>query len=479
MTPFVGRQRELQKLKDLSNRKTASLVVVKGRRRIGKSRLVEEFAKDSKFVSISGLPPSEGMTAQHQRDEFARQIARIFLIPIPYSADWSDLFWHLAYHTREGKVIILLDEISWLGIKDPTFLSKLKNAWDLYFKKNSKLILVFCGSVSSWIEKNILSSTGFVGRIDLILTITELSLSECNEFWGTQKKLLSSYEKLKVLAITGGVPRYLESISPKLSAEENIKQLCFVREGFLFNEFEQIFNDLFARRSENYKEILKGIIDQPYVTLDDIFHNLKIKKSGVISDYLNDLILAGFVQRDYTWSIRDGHISKLSHLRINDNYIRFYLKYILPNKNKIERDAFLARTLTTLPGWDTIMGFQFENLVLQNRLSIQKLLHIDPNEIINDNPYFQRRTTKAKGCQIDYMIQTRFNCLYVCEVKFSRNSIGVEVIKHIKAKIDALSLPKNFSYRPVLIHVNGVDEEVIGSEYFADIIDFSQLFNQK
>jgi len=267
MIPFVGRQRELQRLRALDGRKAASLVVVKGRRRIGKSRLIEEFAKDSKFVSISGLPPTEGITAQHQRDEFARQMARVFLIPTPYGTDWSDLFWHLAHHTREGRVIILLDEISWLGIKDPTFLGKLKNAWDLHFKKNPKLILVLCGSVSSWIEKNILSSTGFVGRIDLILTVTELSLSECNEFWGAQKKLLSPYEKLKVLAVTGGVPRYLESISPKLSAEENIKQLCFVREGFLFNEFEQIFNDLFARRSETYKEILKGIIDQPYVAL--------------------------------------------------------------------------------------------------------------------------------------------------------------------------------------------------------------------
>jgi len=475
MTSFIGRKRELQRLQDLFNRKTASLVVVKGRRRIGKSRLIEEFAKNTKFVTFSGLPPTEGVTAQHQRDEFARQLSRIFYIPIPYSSDWSDLFWHLAHHTREGRCVILLDEISWMGLKDPTFLGKLKNAWDLHFKKNSELILVLCGSVSSWIEKNILSSTGFVGRIDLILTLGELSLKECDEFWGTYRKQWSPYEKFKILGLTGGVPRYLEIIFPQYTAEENIKRLCFVREGFLFNEFEQIFNDLFARRSGTYKDILLCLIDQPYASLEDIFKSLGMKKSGVMSDYLEDLILAGFLKRDYTWSIRNGSISKLSHLRISDNYVRFYLKYILPNKNKIEREAFLDRSLTTLAGWDSLMGLQFENLVLQNRFFLQKLLHIDANEIVNDNPYFQRQTTTHKGCQIDYMIQTRFNCLYICEVKFSRKPISVYVVNEVKAKINALLLPKHFSYRPILIHVNGVDEDVIASEYFAEIIDFGNL----
>jgi AAA+ ATPase superfamily predicted ATPase len=165
---FVGRECELNRLANLWKRKTASFVVVKGRRRIGKSRLIEEFAKNANFISLSGLAPSEAMTAQMQRDEFARQLARIFQIPIPYSKDWGDLFWHLAHHTHTKKVVILLDEISWMGMKDPTFLGNLKNSWDQHLKKNPQLILIVCGSVSSWIEKNILSSTGFVGRVDLV-----------------------------------------------------------------------------------------------------------------------------------------------------------------------------------------------------------------------------------------------------------------------------------------------------------------------
>lgn len=477
MTSFVGRRRELQQLKELFDRKIASLVVVKGRRRIGKSRLIEEFAKEVKFVSISGLAPTKGVTAKHQREEFARQVARTFLTPTPAHDNWSDLFWFLADQAKKMKVVILLDEISWMGSKDATFLGKLKNAWDLHFKKNSQLILVLCGSVSSWIEKNILSSTEFVGRIDLTITLSELSLSECNEFWEKQKDKLSSYEKFKLVSVMGGVPRYLELVSSKYNAEENIKRTCFVKEGFLFNEFDKIFNDLFVKKGKIYKDILSCLITKPHAELEDIFNYLNVKKSGGLINYIENLILAGFIKRDYTWNIKNESLSKFSYFRISDNYVRFFLKYILPNRLKIENDAFWDRSLTMLPGWETIMGLQFENLVLQNRRVIQKMLHLDPNEIVHDNPYFQKTTSTQKGCQIDYLIQTRFNSLYVCEIKFSKKSIRTDVISDLKDKIRDLNFPKNFSYRPVLIHVNGVEDDVISSEYFSNIIDFGELLS--
>src|SRR3990167_5966745 len=205
---FVGREKELQQLHDLWNYNIARFVVIKGRRRIGKSRLVEEFAKqapkNTAFISLSGLSPTECTSEQSQRDEFARQLARIFSIPIPYSQDWGDLFWHLAHNTSKGRVIVFLDEISWMGLKDPLFLGKLKIAWDVEFKKNPQLILILCGSISYWIEKNILSHTGFVGRIDLVLTLEELSLKESLLLLGKQAQKLAPYEICNILSVTGG-----------------------------------------------------------------------------------------------------------------------------------------------------------------------------------------------------------------------------------------------------------------------------------
>lgn len=121
------------------------------------------------------------------------------------------------------------------------------------------------------------------------------------------------------------------------------------------------------------------------------------------------------------------------------------------------------------------MGLQFENLVTHNRKIIWNILNLSPEEIIMDGPFFQTPTKKQPGCQVDYMIQTRFNNLYLCEVKFSKNSIGRKVIQEMEEKRNHLKVPKFCSIRPVLIHVNGVDENVLDEEYFDKVIDFSQL----
>lgn len=92
-----------------------------------------------------------------------------------------------------------------------------------------------------------------------------------------------------------------------------------------------------------------------------------------------------------------------------------------------------------------------------------------------DNPFFQRKTTTQAGCQIDYPIQTRFNMLYACEVKFSKKEITSDIIKEMKDKLNRLTIPKGFASSSILLHVNGVNDSVIESNYFSTIIDFSDL----
>lgn len=474
MNSFVGREKELSQLHLLLKKKSASLVVLKGRRRIGKSRLIEEFGKSLKMYTFSGVVPTEKTTLETQLHEFGWQLGKALDQPAFKDNNWNDLFLRLANDTREGQVLVLLDEISWMGSKDPDFLGKLKNAWDLEFKKNPQLILVLCGSVSAWIEKNILNSSGFLGRISLNLTLNELSLSDCNHFWLETNDNISAYEKFKVLSVTGGIPKYLEEIQPSLSAENNIKNLCFDHSGLLFSEFDQIFTDIFSNRSEIYKRIVQCLTDGKY-GYDDIYKKLNVEKSGVISEYLDELVISGFIRRDFTWHVKSGKTSKLSRYRVSDSYLRFYLKYIAPNKEKIERGSYTNQSLIALPGWEGTMGLQFENLVLNNRPHIFQLLQINPDDVIYDNPFFQHKTIRQEGCQIDYMIQTRFDTLYVCEIKFSKHSIKLDIIADVKEKIKRLKAPRHVSQRAVLIHVNGVSDDVVDSRYFSSIIDFSQL----
>ncbi|MBA2729007.1 MAG: AAA family ATPase [Parachlamydiaceae bacterium] len=476
--PFIGRKQELNELSELLEKKTASLVVIQGRRRIGKSRLVEEFAKPYTFYQFSGNPPTTETTTQWQLDEFARQLSRQTKTPLIAADSWGNQFYLLYQQIKAGRVIVLFDEISWMGSKDPEFLGHLKTAWDIYFKKNPELILILCGSVSPWIEKNILSSTGFVGRLSLRLTLEELSLSECNQFWLQNGDYISPYQKFKVLAVTGGVPRYLEEIKTSLSAEDTIRNLCFTKNGLLVHEFNDIFSDLFSRRTPTYKRIVE-LLANGSMEIKDIGEALDLAQSGALSEYLDDLIKSGFVERDYTWLLSSGKSSRLSHFRLSDNYIRFYLKYIDPHLMKIEKNDFAYSSLSALPGWNSIMGLQFENLVLRNRNYIKEALGLASQDIESNNPFFQRMTKKHPGCQIDYLIQTRFNILYVCEFKFLKDAVGKGVINEVQQKIARLAPPKRFSILPVLVHVNGVSQEVVKSGFFAKIIDFGNALGDQ
>lgn len=471
---FVGRKSELTELAQLQERNVGNMVIIQGRRRVGKSRLIEEFARGQRFFEIIGLAPSDDITAQMQRDEFARQVCEKLHHPPFTMQDWGDLFSFLWEQSKKGQVVILLDEISWMGSLDPSFLPKLKNAWDKQFSKNPKLMLVLCGSVSSWIENNIINNTLFLGRPSLYIKLKELTLPECNQFFGVHADRISSYEKLKILSLTGGIPKYLELINLKNNVEENIRHMCFTPHSPLKNEFDRIFSDIFGTRSVLYKKIIQQLLMKS-TNQDLLFEKLNREKTGDLSDYLNDLELAGFIARDYTWNIKEETISKLSNYRLKDNYTRFYLKYIQPNKHKIEEGLFQNTYIASMPGWDSMIGLQFENLVLNNTLSVIKLLNLHPEEVLYANTFFQTKTNLQPGCQIDLLIVTKYNCLYICEIKFSKSPLLLSIIEEVKQKINNLRMPKNFSYRPVLIHVNGVKESVIEEGYFSSIIDFGRL----
>jgi AAA+ ATPase superfamily predicted ATPase len=477
---FVGREYELDALQKLTAKQAASLVVVTGRRRIGKSRLAEEFAdRNPQFrqVFLAALAPQPGITAARQRVAFGEQMQLALGLPPIGHESWMDLFLHLARATEKGRWIVLLDEVSWMAGNDPEFLPKLKVVWDQHFKKNPELILILCGSVSSWLDANILSSTGFVGRVSLHLQVDELPLPQCNEFWGTAKDRVSAFDKLKLLAVTGGVPRYLEELIATDSVEDNIRRLCFRPEGLLFREFDQIFSELFDRRGPTYGQIVSALAEG-HRTLQEICQRLEVGKGGVISTYLQDLILAGFMHRDYTWDLSSRSPSKLSRFRLKDNYLRFYQQCILPHRLAIQDRRLAQRPLTALPGWETMMGLQFENLVLHNRAFLWQRCGLSPSDIAMEGPFFQSSTKRRRGCQIDYLIQTRHGPVYVCEVRYSRNRISGEIQQEMQEKLQRLSLPRHCSALPVLVHANEVSESVLYGDTFSRVIDFSDILRE-
>jgi AAA+ ATPase superfamily predicted ATPase len=475
MKPFVGRKSELQRLEDLSKSGRACLVVIKGRRRIGKSRFAEEFGKDKIFLPFSGLAPVKGVTAQDQRDTFVRELTTLFHLPSFTCTDWSDAFAHLSRHlTTKQPTIILFDEISWMGSKDPTFISKLKIWWDLILQNYSSIILILCGSISTWIDKNIINSTAFFGRVSLYLELTELSIPQCRELLDLQGFKGSDFDFFKILSVIGGVPWYLEQIQTLQSADDNIKRLCFEKNGLLVHEFDRIFNDLFSSRGETYKKIIT-ILSQGMKDRATVQKIMAYSPSGTLSQHLKALEVCGFVSKHPDWCLKTGKPGKLTLYRLSDNYLRFYIHYIEPNLTKIEQGSFLEVPLSSLPGWEPMLGFQLENLLLKNRSLLYQALGVHAQDVVMDNPYVQRAAGRKKGCQIDYLIQMRSNTIFICEVKMRRRELGLEVIDAMRTKIASLALPKGFGISPVLFHLGPVSDALLSSRYFYRMIDIADL----
>lgn len=473
LKPFIGRASDLERLLTLHKKTIPSLVVVKGRRRIGKSRLISEFAlqvPQSKFWSFAGLAPQEGVTAQTQRDYFARQLASILKLPPMTFQDWNDAFEHLSLHIKEGD-IVLFDEISWMGSKDPSIIPKLKAWWD---KQTVPIVVVLCGSVSTWIEDNILKNTAFFGRVALVLTLEPLSILESAQLLKAVGFQGSSYEIYRLLGILGGVPWYLEQVSAGFTSDAIIKHLCFEKDGLLVLEFDRIFHDLFNGKGVAYKKIL-NVLKEGMKTLAEIRQAIEFPHSGTLSALMEHLIIAGFVQKQHLWSFKTIKPLKQSLYRICDPYLRFYLKVIEPNRPKIDLKAFDDAPISQIQGFESHIGLQLEYLLLQNRRMLLEMMGIPANEVISDGSFRQSSTARKDGCQIDYLVQTSTKNLFVCEFKFNRREIGSEIIQHVKQKIKALKTPKGYAAVPVLFHIGGVSSIVETSGYFYRIIDIADF----
>lgn len=473
MALYVGREDETRHLLQLREKPTASLVVCQGRRRIGKSTFIQRSAdKLDHFLAFEGLAPRPNLGMHDQLGEFSRRLAAQTSLPELPLENWPQALQLLASTLpKDGWTLVLLDEVSWLSTGDPDFPGHLKAAWDNHLSKHDRLILVLCGSVSSWIQENILSSPAFVGRCSLEIRLGPLALPHCNEFW--RGRTVSPADKLKALAVTGGVPRYLEELNPSQSAEQNIHRLCFQRGGLLFREFDQIFRDIFGRRAETYQSVVTGLVDGSR-TVSQIGAELQQGRGGTLSASLEELALAGLITRDVSFDPTTGQSRpRAIRYRLSDNYLRFYLKYVAPRKTQIEKNLYVRTPLESLIAWDTIFGLQIENLVLTSFESIREQLGLDRVSILNAGPYRQTRTQRREGCQVDLLIRTK-HATYVIEIKL-QNRIEKTVIGEVKQKVKRLDVRRDISVRTALVYSGTLSPSVRDEGYFDHVVSLDAL----
>lgn len=462
-------------LESLWGKRSGSLVTCRGRRRIGKSTLIEEFARRSKarFIKIEGVRPKPGYDNDSELSAFGEQLAAQSRAEESAPTSWLKAFGRLDREINDReRTVVLLDEVSWLGHYDATFSDMIKIAWDNLWEKHDRLIVVICGSVSGWIKEQFVDNGAFYGRRSLDLVVRELPLDVCVKFWGKSAARIGTREIIDVLSVTGGVPRYLKEVTPGMSAAENIQRMAFRAKSVLREDFGEMFSDVITRQQTLSGKIVRGLVDGSR-SVTEIAALLKMEKGGKLTDALEQLEEAGLVASDPGKNPNTGVTARERCFRLSDNYSRFYLKYIEPEKVVIDSGTYRFVALEGLDEWNATMGLQFENLILNNYPQIVDALRIGNTLIESIAPFRRVRKGENRGVQIDVLIQTR-RTVYVVEVKRQR-SIGREIVPEIEKKIKNLGKVMGRSVRPVLVYDGELSPGLETDGFFDVLIPTSRL----
>ncbi len=472
---FFGREELMDELAGLFRKRTASLGTCRGRRRIGKSTLIERFAarEGCRFLKIEGRRPGPGLGNGDELEAFAKQLAAQTEAERGTPANWLDAFRRLDGQLGgQRKTVVLLDEVSWLGQYDGSFADDLKVAWDNWFKKHDRLVMVLCGSVSSWIRENVIDNTAFMGRRSLDMVVPELGLEDCAKFWGRAAERVGAREILDVLSVTGGVPRYLEEIDPGAGAMENIRRLCFRPNAVLRTDFDEMFRDTVGKEREFSAKVLRRLAEGA-ASAAEVAKSLGEAKGGRVSGALSRLGEAGFAALDDAADPETGRTPRERRWRLRDNYARFYLKYIEPAKTAIDECSFADTPLEALPGIEGVMGLAFENLVVNHARELLPLLGMRGVLATSVSPWRRRGTSGRKGVQIDLLARGR-RVACVVEVK-RRRELGREIIDEVDEKVRAVKWPEGTAVRTALVYEGRLSPGVEADGYFDAMVPFGRL----
>ena len=473
---FIGRKAELKIIQEAIHSTRAELGIIYGRRRVGKSSLLEKAAEGTPSLFFEGLEKGDEST---QIEHFVNQLAEQTRTMPVRALSWKDAFDALTLHLTKGKHYVVFDELPWMASGRPALIALLKFYWDRNWKKNPHTTLVLCGSIANFMVKHVVHSSALHNRKTFELKIDPLPAREAKAFF---KGYRSDFEIAKFLMIFGGVPKYLEQINPKESLAQNMNRLCFRKTGFFMNEFETLFKEQF-KVTRTYEAIVE-LLSRKSSSREEIAKMLRMKSGGGISRYIEQLQRADFTQSFMSLSLDRKAGQKTKKYALWDEWLRFFFTYMKPNLAAIQtqQNGSLFDSLTS-SSFATYFGYAFERLCFKNIDQIIHHLDIEPHQILGYGPFFRQHARKQKnkrktqeGFQIDLLIHRRGQVLTLVECKFSEHPIGMSVIDEVERKIALLAAPKKFTIERVLITANGVTPQVKREGYFHRIIGLEAIF---
>lgn len=422
---FIDRTNELAALEKEYQRES-SFVVIYGRRRVGKTRLIKEFIKKkTNTVYFLATEELEAQSMKRFSGVISRTTGNAMLKSVTFS-DWIDLFQAIAQYKPEEKKIIVIDEFPYLVKTNPAFPSILQNAWDEILK-DQNVMLILCGSLISMMQKHALSyDSPLYGRRTAQIRLMPLSFTNV---YASQE--LSFEEAVKQYAVTGGVPKYLEFFQAKNSLIEQITETVLSKNGFLYEEPKFLLSDE-VQVPTSYFSIIKVIADGNH-KLSKIAGTLGFETSK-LTPYLSILSELGFVEKQVPITEKNAEKSRKGLYFISDNFVRFWFQYVYPFKGELELDNIEIVLEEIEKDFNyKFVAFAYEDICkdIFTSLCSSKVIDFVPSKV--GSYWFNDATSDT---QIDVMaVDTKNKRLFAGECKYHNQPVDADVLFDLEKKV--------------------------------------------
>lgn len=472
-TTFIGRQDEKKCILEAARAKEASIIVVYGRRRVGKTELIEHTLSERNLIKLEGVE-SGNTKAQMARAlyQLSKAVGDPKITRMLFNT-WLEFFDFVADKISEGTWTLYLEEVQWLAQYKDELISDLKYVWDNRFRHNPNLLLVLCGSSPSFMRNQVIHSKALYNRSIHEINLSEFSLKEAEVFLGKR----SHREIMDAYLTVGGLPEYLKRLNKHSSIQVGICEESFKKDSYFSNEKNRIVISGFSN-NVHYQAIIDYLSQVKFASKKDLERHLHITAGGTLTNVLKDLELCGFIERYVPYQADSK--SNLVRYCIADSYLRFYFKFIAPLADRIQQGDYNNAPLHALnkESYERWLGFSFERFCRKHSQVIATIIGFSSVRY-KSGVFFNRTTIKEEaGYQIDLIFDRADHVLTVCEIKYTQRKVGVEVIDQFEKKLQLMPDNENKTIEKVLISANGASDGLLARAYFDRIITIEDIFER-
>lgn len=472
----IGRNDIITRIKKGLKSDKAELIAILGRRRVGKTFLINRVLEEDIVFQFTGLYQSN---LKEHLERYSVNLSRSMKAPIPLKTpkSWFDAFdmlgeFILRLKTKKKKVVFL-DEFPWMATNRSRFLTAFTDFWNGFASKRKDLMVVICGSSASWMINKVLKSRGGLhNRVTDRILLQPFTLTETKQFLRKKNIIINDMDIIRLYMMMGGIPFYLEQLEKGESLVQSIDRICFTKNALLRLEYNELMASLFDH-SIKHTAIIETLHRQPRGLIrDELLKKTKLQSGGGFTSILEELEASDFI----TSAVPYGNKAKDRIYKLKDYYINFYLKYIRgskPGKTKI------WEKLATSPSYISWSGLAFENVCNDHIDEIKRALRID-GIYSTSGAWHSRGDENVPGAQIDLLVDRADNIINICEIKFTNTPsiITADYAHKIRLKLAAFNhfTKSRKTLFPTMITSYGLIENKHSKSLIQQSITMSDLF---